>query len=106
MDACTRVPDSSWNWNCVDSRICSISRPVGNDAASMDMAGKANGAVAVAGRAIETLDLPGREAARAIVLLHEGLASVPLWRDSPRALHAPPGRRLVAFSRHGHGRSE
>jgi pimeloyl-ACP methyl ester carboxylesterase len=72
----------------------------------MDMAGKASGAVAVAGRAIETLDLPGDEARRAIVLLHEGLGSVGLWRDFPRSLHAATGRRLVAFSRHGHGRSE
>jgi pimeloyl-ACP methyl ester carboxylesterase len=40
------------------------------------------------------------------VLLHEGLGSVDLWRGFPRALHAATGRRLIAFSRHGHGRSE
>jgi pimeloyl-ACP methyl ester carboxylesterase len=72
----------------------------------MDMAGKASGAVTVGGRAIETLELTGDEARRAIVLLHEGLGSVDLWRDFPRALHAATGRRLIAFSRHGHGHSE
>ena len=28
-----------------------------------------------------------------------------LWRDFPLALHEVCGRRLIAFSRHGHGRS-
>jgi pimeloyl-ACP methyl ester carboxylesterase len=70
------------------------------------MAGKAGGAVTVAGRAIETLELPGDEARSPIVLLHEGLGSVGLWRDFPRALNEATGRRLIAFSRHGHGRSE
>lgn len=40
-----------------------------------------------------------------IVLLHEGLGSVGLWRDFPALLHLRAGRRVVAFSRYGHGRS-
>jgi pimeloyl-ACP methyl ester carboxylesterase len=40
------------------------------------------------------------------VLLHEGLGSVGLWRDFPARLNAATGRRVVAFSRFGHGRSE
>ena len=40
------------------------------------------------------------------MLLHEGLGSVGLWRDFPQALHAATGRRVVAFSRFGHGRSD
>jgi pimeloyl-ACP methyl ester carboxylesterase len=60
----------------------------------------------VAGRRLEALELPGDAARRPLVLLHEGLGSVGLWRDFPRALHAATGRRLIAFSRHGHGRSE
>jgi pimeloyl-ACP methyl ester carboxylesterase len=40
------------------------------------------------------------------VLLHEGLGSVGLWRDFPGRLNAATGRRVVAFSRFGHGRSE
>jgi pimeloyl-ACP methyl ester carboxylesterase len=40
------------------------------------------------------------------VLLHEGLGSVGLWRDFPARLNEATGRRVVAFSRFGHGRSE
>jgi pimeloyl-ACP methyl ester carboxylesterase len=40
------------------------------------------------------------------VLLHEGLGAVGLWRGFPEALQAATGRRLIAFSRFGHGRSE
>jgi pimeloyl-ACP methyl ester carboxylesterase len=55
-------------------------------------------------RRLELLDLPG--AAPPLVLLHEGLGSVGLWRGFPALLHETTGRRLVAFSRFGHGRSE
>ncbi len=41
-----------------------------------------------------------------LVLLHEGLGSVELWRGFPSALAAATGRRVVAFSRFGHGRSD
>ncbi len=60
-------------------------------------------AVDVDGRALELLDLPG--ATPALVLLHEGLGSVGLWRGFPQRLHVATGRRLIAFSRFGHGRS-
>ncbi len=53
--------------------------------------------------ALETVDLPGAEPA--IVLLHEGLGSVALWRDFPQTLAAATGRRTVAYSRRGYGRS-
>jgi len=39
------------------------------------------------------------------VLLHEGLGSVGLWREFPAQLQAATGRRVIAFSRFGHGRS-
>jgi pimeloyl-ACP methyl ester carboxylesterase len=39
------------------------------------------------------------------MLLHEGLGSVALWRRFPAQLQAATGRRVIAFSRHGHGRS-
>ena len=58
------------------------------------------------GLRIEVADLPGDSARRALVLLHEGLGSVGLWRDFPQALHAATGRRVIAFSRFGHGRSD
>jgi pimeloyl-ACP methyl ester carboxylesterase len=60
----------------------------------------------VAGRRLEAVELPGNPGERALVLLHEGLGSVGLWRDFPQALHAATGRRVIVFSRFGHGRSE
>ncbi|MGB3409053.1 MAG: alpha/beta hydrolase [Jannaschia sp.] len=41
----------------------------------------------------------------AIVLLHEGLGSVSLWRDWPERIAAATGWRVVAYSRAGYGRS-
>ena len=60
----------------------------------------------VGGRRIEAVELPGDANRRALVLLHEGLGSVALWRGFPAALRAATGRRVIAFSRFGHGRSE
>jgi pimeloyl-ACP methyl ester carboxylesterase len=53
--------------------------------------------------ALETIDLPGAEPAT--LLLHEGLGSVARWRDFPQAIAALTGRRTVAYSRRGYGRS-
>jgi pimeloyl-ACP methyl ester carboxylesterase len=61
--------------------------------------------VTVDGLRVEVADRPGDGARRALVLLHEGLGSVGLWRGFPAALHGATGRRVVAFSRFGHGRS-
>lgn len=60
----------------------------------------------VAGRRLELSDLPGDPDRAPIVLLHEGLGSVALWRDFPVAVQRTTGRRTVAFSRFGHGRSD
>jgi pimeloyl-ACP methyl ester carboxylesterase len=60
--------------------------------------------VKLSGGIVETLDLPGAEPP--IVLLHEGLGSVGLWRDVPQQLAEATGARVVAFSRHGHGDSD
>jgi pimeloyl-ACP methyl ester carboxylesterase len=62
--------------------------------------------VTVGGLRVEVAELAGDEARRALVLLHEGLGSVGLWRDFPGALAAATGRRVVAYSRFGHGRSD
>jgi pimeloyl-ACP methyl ester carboxylesterase len=62
--------------------------------------------VEVGGRRIETLELEGDATRRPLVLLHEGLGSVGLWREFPRQLAAATGRRVIAFSRFGHGSSE
>jgi pimeloyl-ACP methyl ester carboxylesterase len=60
----------------------------------------------VAGRRIEAVEHAGDPDRRPLVLLHEGLGSVGLWRDFPAALGAATGRRVLVFSRLGHGRSE
>ena len=49
---------------------------------------------------------PEESGAEPIVLLHEGLGSVSMWRDFPSALATRTGRRVMAYSRFGHGRSD
>jgi len=49
---------------------------------------------------------PGPESAATLVLLHEGLGSVGLWRTFPQQLSEATGRRTIAYSRFGHGRSQ
>ena len=41
-----------------------------------------------------------------IVLLHEGLGSISLWRDFPQLLADKTGHRVLAYSRYGYGNSE
>lgn len=41
-----------------------------------------------------------------IVLLHDSLGSVELWRDFPAALSQAAGREVIAYDRLGFGRSE
>jgi pimeloyl-ACP methyl ester carboxylesterase len=60
----------------------------------------------VGGRRLEVLDLPGDPARPPLLLLHEGLGSVRLWKDFPAALAAATGARVVAYSRFGHGDSD
>jgi pimeloyl-ACP methyl ester carboxylesterase len=49
---------------------------------------------------------PGPDAAPTIVLLHEGLGSLRLWRDFPERLTAATGCGVFAFSRFGYGGSD
>jgi pimeloyl-ACP methyl ester carboxylesterase len=55
---------------------------------------------------VELLDLPGADGSPPLLLLHQGLGSVGLWREFPAELAAATGRRVVAFSRYGHGWSD
>jgi pimeloyl-ACP methyl ester carboxylesterase len=58
------------------------------------------------GARLETLCLgPPPEAAPTLVLLHEGLGCVALWRDFPRRLAEATGCGVFAYSRQGYGRS-
>jgi pimeloyl-ACP methyl ester carboxylesterase len=49
---------------------------------------------------------PCADAAPTLVLLHEGLGCVALWRDFPAALAEATGCGVVAFSRFGYGGSD
>ena len=62
--------------------------------------------ITIAGRRLESAVWDGDPGRRSLVLLHEGLGSVGLWRDFPARLNEATGRRVAAFSRFGHGRSE
>ncbi|TCZ58529.1 alpha/beta fold hydrolase [Roseicella aquatilis] len=49
---------------------------------------------------------PGPQATPTLVLLHEGLGSLGLWRDFPARLAAATGCGVFAFSRFGYGHSD
>lgn len=46
------------------------------------------------------------ESAPTLVMLHEGLGSVSIWRDYPAALAKATGTRVFAYSRAGYGKSD
>ncbi|HLY89574.1 MAG TPA: alpha/beta hydrolase [Acetobacteraceae bacterium] len=59
------------------------------------------------GRSLETKWWgPGPEVAPTLVLLHEGLGCVTLWRDFPEALVAATDCGVFAYSRFGYGGSD
>ncbi len=63
--------------------------------------------VIVDGHRLETLWLVPRDPnAPTIVMLHEGLGSVALWKDFPHALAERTGCGVLLYSRYGHGASE
>ncbi len=65
-----------------------------------------HGAV-VAGRRLEAAAFgPPPEAAPTLVLLHEGLGCVALWRDFPERLAEATGFGVFAYSRAGYGRAD
>jgi pimeloyl-ACP methyl ester carboxylesterase len=47
----------------------------------------------------------GRAGAATIVMLHEGLGSVAMWKDFPHRVAHAAGRDVVVYSRRGYGRS-
>jgi pimeloyl-ACP methyl ester carboxylesterase len=60
----------------------------------------------IPGGRLEAELLDGREVGPAVILLHEGLGSLRLWRGLPRRVHEATGARVLAFSRFGHGKSD
>jgi pimeloyl-ACP methyl ester carboxylesterase len=64
------------------------------------------GEVVVDGKRLETLWLDPRDRlASTIVMLHEGLGSIALWKDFPHQIAARTGCGVLAYSRYGHGES-
>jgi pimeloyl-ACP methyl ester carboxylesterase len=63
--------------------------------------------VRVAGHELEYQLYPARHANKpTLVLLHEGLGSVAMWRDFPARVAAATGCETLVYSRYGHGRSD
>jgi pimeloyl-ACP methyl ester carboxylesterase len=66
-----------------------------------------SGTLAVREGTLETASWgPGPGEAPTLVLLHEGLGCVELWRDVPERLAAATGWGVFAYSRFGYGRSD
>ncbi len=63
--------------------------------------------VTIAGKQLETLLIEAREeSAPTIVMLHEGLGSIALWKDFPQRLAKCTGCGVLVYSRYGHGNSD
>ena len=62
--------------------------------------------VTVDGRRLETLRYPPSGKETTIVMLHEGLGSVSMWKDFPERIAETTGCGVLAYSRYGHGKSE
>ena len=61
----------------------------------------------VDGKRLETLWIEPQNAARpTIVMLHEGLGSIALWKHFPQRLASGTGCGVLAYSRYGHGGSD
>src|SRR3954447_11784606 len=101
------APITTWS-TCDDDMASPLSfgRADTNVCARMSATATVPCPASVHGRRIEAVEVPGDAAKRPLVLLHEGLGSVGLWRALPAALHEVTGRRVLAFSRFGHGRSD
>lgn len=66
-----------------------------------------SGFVQVCGRRLEYQLIPAHQINRpTLVLLHEGLGSVSMWRDYPARLAAATGCRTLVYSRYGYGQSD
>jgi pimeloyl-ACP methyl ester carboxylesterase len=58
-----------------------------------------------AGVRLEYERVPGSGLSPTIVMLHEGLGSISMWRDFPSRVAETTGHEVVAYSRQGYGRS-
>jgi pimeloyl-ACP methyl ester carboxylesterase len=65
------------------------------------------GEVVVDGKRLETLWIDPQQTERpTIVMLHEGLGSIAMWKDFPQKVAARTGCQVLVYSRYGHGSSD
>lgn len=65
------------------------------------------GVIEIGGKAIEAASFgPAPDAAPTIVMLHEGLGCLALWRDFPGRVAKATGMGVLAYSRAGYGQSD
>jgi pimeloyl-ACP methyl ester carboxylesterase len=62
--------------------------------------------VTVDGKRLETVFFPAAPDAPVIVMLHEGLGSVAMWKDFPERVAEATGCGVLVYSRYGHGKSQ
>lgn len=60
----------------------------------------------VNGKRLEALLYQPVGANTTVVMLHEGLGSVAMWKDFPERVAEATGCRVLVYSRYGHGKSE
>lgn len=60
----------------------------------------------VDGKRLETLLLSSASNTPVIVMLHEGLGSIAMWKDFPERVAEATGCRVLVYSRYGHGKSD
>src|SRR6202040_279623 len=60
----------------------------------------------VNGKRLETQLFQPAGANTTVVMLHEGLGSIAMWKDFPELVTETTGCRVLVYSRYGHGKSE
>jgi pimeloyl-ACP methyl ester carboxylesterase len=60
----------------------------------------------VNGKRLETLLYPAARSSATIVMLHEGLGSIAMWKDFPQRIAEATGCGVLVYSRYGHGKSD
>ena len=62
--------------------------------------------IEINGHTLEYERIPGAGNRATVVMLHEGLGSVSMWRDFPKRLAAHTAHSVVVYSRLGYGKSD
>jgi pimeloyl-ACP methyl ester carboxylesterase len=62
--------------------------------------------LSVDGKRLETLLYPATGENATIVMLHEGLGSIAMWKDFPERIAGATSCGVLVYSRYGHGKSD